>query len=114
MGSPRYARARLSRARPERRTVCLAAPLEHCRERDIRNRFGLPPGLRWKNLEEFGLDRMDAGADGSAIQKYIESLWDPGLTWEAVEWLRNLSPLPVVLKGVLTAEDARLAIASGA
>lgn len=98
------------------RALCLTvdAPFVGHRERDIRNQFGLPPELRWKNLEAFGLDRMDAGGDGSALKKYIESIWDAGLTWEAVDWLRSISPLPVVLKGVLTAEDARLAAAHGA
>ena len=98
------------------RALCLTvdAPFVGRRERDIRNRFGLPPGLRWKNLEAHGFDKMDAGGDGSALKKYIENIWDAGLTWEAVEWLRDLSPLPLVLKGILTAEDARLAVAHGA
>ena len=79
--------------------LCLTvdAPFVGRRERDIRNRFGLPPGLRWKNLEAHGHDRMDANDDGSALAKYIESIWDAGLTWEVVDWLRSLSPLPLVL-----------------
>jgi len=98
------------------RALCLTvdAPFVGRRERDIRNQFGLPPGLRWKNLEAHGLDKMEAGGDGSALKKYIENIWDAGLTWEAVDWLRDLSPLPLVLKGVLTADDARLAVAHGA
>jgi isopentenyl diphosphate isomerase/L-lactate dehydrogenase-like FMN-dependent dehydrogenase len=36
----------------------------------------------------------------------------PPLTWEAIPWLRSLTSLPVLLKGILTAEDARLAVAS--
>ena len=98
------------------RALCLTvdAPFVGRRERDIRNQFGLPPGLRWKNLESAGLDRMDSGGDGSALTKYIEQIWDAGLTWEAVDWLQSLSPLPLVLKGVLTAEDARLAVNHGA
>ena len=96
--------------------LCLTVdtPFVGRRERDIRNQFGLPPGLRWKNLESAGLDRMDAGGDGSALAKYIEQIWDSSLTWEAVDWLRNISPLPLVLKGVLTAEDARLSVEHGA
>jgi 4-hydroxymandelate oxidase len=40
---------------------------------------------------------------------------DPmSLTWEDVDWLRGLTALPLVLKGVLTAEDAALAVAHGA
>lgn len=34
----------------------------------------------------------------------------PPLTWESLSWLRSLTPLPILLKGILTAEDARLAI----
>ena len=98
------------------RALCLTVdtPFVGHREQDIRNQFGLPPGLRWKNLESAGLDRMDAGGDGSALARYIETIWDSSLTWKAVDWLRSLSPLPLVLKGVLTAEDARLAVAHGA
>jgi (S)-2-hydroxy-acid oxidase len=37
------------------------------------------------------------------------SLIDADLSWQHVEWLRSITKLPVLLKGVLTAEDARLA-----
>lgn len=40
----------------------------------------------------------------------INSVVDPSLTWRDLEWLRSLSSLPVLVKGVLTAEDAALAI----
>jgi 4-hydroxymandelate oxidase len=98
------------------RALCLTvdAPLVGRRERDARNRFALPHGLGWKNLEGVGLDQMEAVPDGSALVHYISSIWDASLTWEAVEWLRGLSPLPLVIKGVLTAEDARLAVEHGA
>jgi len=35
------------------------------------------------------------------------------LTWKSLEWLRSISPLKIVLKGILTAEDARLAVENG-
>ena len=35
-------------------------------------------------------------------------------TWEDLAWLRSLSPLPIILKGILTAEDALLAVEHGA
>lgn len=39
---------------------------------------------------------------------------EPGaLSWEDVSWLRSLTSLPVVLKGVLSPEDAKLAVESG-
>lgn len=96
--------------------LCLTvdAPLVGRRERDARNRFALPHGLGWKNLEGVGLDQMEAVPDGSALVHYISSIWDATLTWEAVEWLQGLSSLPLVIKGILTAEDARLAVEHGA
>lgn len=98
------------------RALCLTVdtPLVGHRERDIRNHFGLPPGLRMKNLEGHGrLDQLSSDGDGSALAKYIQNIWDPGLTWESVDWLRSLSSLPLVLKGVISSEDARLAVEHG-
>ncbi len=98
------------------RALCLTvdAPLVGRRDRDTRNRFGLPPGMTWKNLERVGLDRMDPRDDGSALVQYISEIWDPTLTWKAIDWLRGLSELPLVIKGILTAEDARRALDHGA
>jgi isopentenyl diphosphate isomerase/L-lactate dehydrogenase-like FMN-dependent dehydrogenase len=39
---------------------------------------------------------------------------DPRLTWEDLAWLRSVSGLPIVLKGIMTPEDARLAAEHGA
>ncbi len=98
------------------RALCLTvdAPLVGRRERDVRNRFGLPPGMSWKNLEGVGLDQMQRCDDDSALVRYIADIWDASLTWEAVAWLKELSPLPLAIKGILTAEDARLAVEHGA
>lgn len=35
------------------------------------------------------------------------------LTWESLSWLRSITPLPILLKGILTAEDSLLAIEHG-
>ena len=51
---------------------------------------------------------------GSAVASYAASLLDPSLTWQDVDWLRSVTDLPVLLKGILTAEDARLAVEHGA
>lgn len=98
------------------KALCLTvdAPLVGRRERDTRNCFQLPAGMGWKNLEGVGLDQMRSTGEGSALVHYIAEIWDASLTWEAVEWLRGLSPLPLVIKGIMTAEDAHRAIESGA
>lgn len=82
------------------------------RLRDVRNGFGLPDGLVMANL----VDAMvRAGAtSGSALSRYIASRHDASLTWKDVEWLRGATRLPVLLKGIVRADDAERAVASGA
>jgi 4-hydroxymandelate oxidase len=84
------------------------------RERDLRNQFRLPEGISLRNLEVSG--RADAGrwsADSSFIE-YVHSLLDPSLTWESIAWLRSITRLPVLLKGILSPGDAERAIEAGA
>src|SRR5207248_1349585 len=38
---------------------------------------------------------------------------DVCVTWESLDWLRSLTSLPIVLKGILIAEDAMLAVEHG-
>ena len=66
------------------------APLVGRRDRDTRNRFGLPPGMTWKNLERVGLDRMDAATKGRRWYNTSPTSGTPLSTWEAIEWLRGL------------------------
>jgi 4-hydroxymandelate oxidase len=80
------------------------------RLRDERNDFTLPPGLGLANLEGIPLP----AEPGSNLWRYFAAQIDPSVTWEDVAWLRSLSPLPVVLKGILTAEDAVLGVEAGA
>ncbi len=84
-------------------------PLLGRRLRDERNRFALPPGIGLANLEGSGLPE----STGSALFTFFLDRHDASLTWDDVAWLRSLSPLPVVLKGIVTAEDARLAVDTG-
>jgi 4-hydroxymandelate oxidase len=43
----------------------------------------------------------------------MNSVTDPSLTWRDLEWLRSLTSLPVLIKGIVTAEDATLALEAG-
>ncbi len=83
------------------------------RERDVRNRFTLPGELSMKNFESRLSDATRWSAH-SSFSAYVHDLFDPSLTWRDVEWLRAQTKLPLLLKGVMTAEDARCSIESGA
>jgi len=79
------------------------------RIRDERNRFALPPGLEMANL-----GRTVPESEGSALDAYADEALDPGLTYADVEWLRELTDLPVIVKGIVRADDADAAVRAGA
>lgn len=90
------------------------SPLLGKRERDVRNGFHLPEGLAVKNLVSEDLDLLPKGNGGSGLAEYIASLYDQSLNWKHVDWLRSITKLPVLIKGILRPDDAELAIAHGA
>jgi L-lactate dehydrogenase (cytochrome) len=47
------------------------------------------------------------------LSDYINTQFDPGLSWDDVEWLRSVWSGPVLVKGIQTVEDARLAADAG-
>lgn len=59
-------------------------------------------------------DGLAVSKGGSALNDYIDTLMDQSLTWADVDWLKSITYLPIVIKGVLTAEDARLCLQHGA
>jgi 4-hydroxymandelate oxidase len=87
-------------------------PMLGRRERDVRNRFTLPQGISMKNFEKAMNDATRWGVH-SSFSAYVHDLFDTTLTWSAVEWLRTQTRLPVLVKGIMTHEDARIATQSG-
>ena len=41
-----------------------------------------------------------------AVDEDVDKLLDPSLTWEVIAWIRGITQLPIIIKGILTAEDA--------
>ncbi|MCD9559340.1 Lactoylglutathione lyase [Datura stramonium] len=83
------------------------------READIKNRFVLPPHLTLKNFEGLDLGKIDK-TDDSGLASYVAGQVDRSLSWKDVKWLQTITYLPILLKGVLTSEDARQAVEAGA
>ncbi|WP_328613702.1 alpha-hydroxy-acid oxidizing protein [Amycolatopsis sp. NBC_00355] len=89
--------------------VTVDSPVLGRRERDDRNDFhDLPPGLVVENLRNIGENR--SGGNASHVREIVMSA---GLNWEHIAWLRSKTKLPVLIKGVLHPEDARLAVHHG-
>ncbi|NXM85204.1 HAOX2 oxidase, partial [Oenanthe oenanthe] len=82
--------------------LVLTADLPYTGKRrdDVRNGFRLPPHMKVKNLER-------------AFEVCKMSLLDPSVTWNDIYWLQSLTRLPIIIKGILTREDAELAVRHG-
>jgi L-lactate dehydrogenase (cytochrome) len=111
-------------------TVDLAAHGK--RERDARNGFTIPPKITPGNALEmltkpawlyhrlFGrplsFANYKTGAEGGFLEiaKFINTQFDPSVTWKDIAWLKSIFPGPVLVKGILTGEDARRAVEHGA
>src|SRR4051794_23630831 len=104
------------------------------RERDVRRGFSLPPAIgpgtivdgalhpgwtwafvrsepiRFANVA--GRDVGD-GASPVKLSDYINTQFDPALSWDDVSWLRSVWDGPIIIKGIQTVDDARLAADAG-
>ncbi|XP_050134751.1 peroxisomal (S)-2-hydroxyacid oxidase GLO4-like isoform X2 [Malus sylvestris] len=79
------------------------------READIKNKM-VAPQLR--NFE--GLISTEVDSDeGSNLEAYAKGTFDASLCWEDIGWLKSITNLPILIKGVLTHEDARKAMEVG-
>lgn len=94
--------------------VTVDVPVTGNRERDVRNALTVPAGVRLENLTDFALQEVPAEERDSALARYVTSQLDPALTWADIDWLASITSMPIVLKGVLRADDARRAIEHGA
>ena len=90
--------------------VTVDTPTLGPRYREVRNKFILPPGFERANL------RGQATATGShrpTDQAIYSATLDSKVTWQDLDWLRSLTRLPILLKGVMCAEDAGRAVEAG-
>lgn len=116
--------------------VTVDVPVGARRERDLRNGFTIPPRPTWRHtgdvirhlpwVARFGWDEafghgLTMGNFGgkAAVTKRVAFMdrvnrrFDPGMTWDDLEWLRSLWGGPMVIKGVTNERDAGEAAARG-
>jgi L-lactate dehydrogenase (cytochrome) len=104
------------------------------RHKDSRNGLSTPPKLTLPNIinlmtkprwcigmlrtrrREFGniVGHVKGVGDASSLSGWVARQFDPRLSWRDVEWIKKQWGGPLILKGILDAEDARLAVQSGA
>jgi 4-hydroxymandelate oxidase len=88
--------------------VTVDAPRGGRRERDLRTGFKIP--------EDVGVPSVQAalGSDRAVTIEETFALMNPGLSWTDLEEIASDRDMPVLVKGVLTGEDAALAVQHGA
>ena len=104
------------------------------RHKDIKNGLSTPPKPTLRNLlnlatkpqwcmgmlgthrRSFGniVGHVDGVADMSSLSSWTADQFDPTLNWNDVEWIKKRWGGELILKGLMDAEDARLAAQSGA
>jgi 4-hydroxymandelate oxidase len=90
------------------------APRLAQRRRDLRNAFVLDADIEPVNLAAADSALQHRREDGqSALARHAAVAFDASVTWSDLAWLRGVTGLPLVVKGVLTAEDARVAVEHG-
>jgi 4-hydroxymandelate oxidase len=83
------------------------------RERHIRSDFRLPLEVELRNLVGVGLQDHLLQPEHGGRDAFIASLKPLLLTWDVIDWMRGVTDTPIVLKGIMTAEDALLAAEHG-
>jgi len=91
--------------------VTVDTPVGGARNRETRVKFALPDELTLPNLRGLEEPARHHSTDQESI---YGRLFEPALTWRDIEELCSFARVPVLLKGILAAEDAAQAIASGA
>lgn len=98
------------------KAICLTVDVPRLgrRERDFRNRFDYPPDVAHRNyIGEVEIPPLSVQAGQSALTASADVLIDPSLTWNVIDWLHSFTGLPLLVKGIMTAEDACLAVEHG-
>ena len=90
------------------------APVLGRRERDIEHRLHLPDGVTAENMLPSGYQAIEKTANGSGLAAYFASLLDPSISWRDLEWLRSITKLPLLVKGIVRPDDALKALDHGA
>ncbi len=111
--------ARAAEAEYEALVVTLDTWLLGWRPRDLANAY--LPFLKGEGVANYfgdpvfrsALARPPEEDPGPAIGHWAYQFANPRVTWEDLQWLREQAGLPIVLKGIIHAEDARRALDSG-
>jgi isopentenyl diphosphate isomerase/L-lactate dehydrogenase-like FMN-dependent dehydrogenase len=80
---------------------------------DRRNNFSVPRDMLIRHLREIGFDQVNDRMTDAELTAFNLQAWDLSMTWDVFAWLRSVTKLPLIIKGVLRPDDARKAVELG-
>lgn len=92
--------------------IIVTVDLGERKDCDLRNRFNLPPDMLRSHLRGYGFNIPHTMTDAE-VAAYNLTLWDQAFDWKIFDWLRSITRLPLLIKGVLRADDAKRAVEAG-
>jgi isopentenyl diphosphate isomerase/L-lactate dehydrogenase-like FMN-dependent dehydrogenase len=95
------------------RVLVVTVDLGEWKDADRRNRFALPKEMLVKHLRDVGVPNVDENLPYEELIAFNTRVWDLAYDWSIFDWLRSVTKLPIVIKGVLRPEDARKAVSVG-
>src|SRR5262249_39373024 len=83
---------------------------------DIATKPGWVASVLGAKRRSFGniVGHVQTAGDKASLAEWISGQFDPALNWSDVKWIRSIAKGPLVLKGILAVEDAKLAAKHGA
>lgn len=93
--------------------IVVTVDLGEWKDADRRNRFTLPKEMLVRHLRDVGYDEVTERMSDAEVMAFNERAWDLTFSWEIFDWLRSLTKLPLLIKGVMRGEDAKKAVAIG-
>ena len=95
------------------RAIVVTVDLGERKDADRRNRFSVPKEMLLKHLVDVGHTQLNAQMTYQELLDFNDQAWDLSLSWEFFDWLRSITDLPILLKGVLRPDDALRAVSIG-
>jgi 4-hydroxymandelate oxidase len=92
--------------------LVITVDLGEWKDADRRNRFALPHDVLRKLLVDMGFE-VAPTATYQELLAFVETAWDLSFTWDFFDWLRSITRLPLLIKGVLRPDDAAQAVSIG-
>jgi len=105
---------RASSAGCEALMVTVDVPVMGRRLRDVRNAFALPADIHAANLVDKYTEAHMAQGGVSAVAAHTATAFDPTFSWRDLEWVRSVTEIPLLVKGILDPRDALAAVDAGA